>query len=183
MHYKYLAVLFLGAILLSGCFPAEVQPVPENEAASGGIDRGAAAATAEASATSTVMVDYLDEVQAAVDKWAAAEIDSYTLELNYNEGQGGFQVFKLTVEDGDVTEFKHTCTPAQNCLLIKVENESDFTVNGLMTMLTDLGEQQIPLAILRFNDQYGIPEAITTNSDESPILRMVRVESFEPIAD
>ena len=71
----------------------------------------------------------------------------------------------------------------QNIHRIKVENESEFTINGLMTMLTDLGEQQIPLAILRFNDQYGIPEAITTNSDESPILRMVRVESFEPIAD
>lgn len=183
MHYKCLAVLFLGAVLWSGCFPAEVQPMPENNAVSGGIDREDAAATAEASATSTVMVDYLDEVQAAADKWAAAEIDTYTLELNYNEGQGGFQVFKLTVEDGEVAEFKHTCTPARNCQLIRVENENDFAVDGLFTSLINLGEQQIPLAILRFDDEYGIPEAVTTNSDESPILRMVRIESFQPTTD
>ena len=175
-------VATMGLIFLPACGQAELANGDLNsDAAQSGLrDNVALAATAEAQTTSTALVAYETEINTARSRWERAAIDSYTMVLTYNEGQGSQQFIDVEVVDGEITKFDHDCGPPQICFLITIEQQN-FTVPGLFDMLENLAAQRIPLAIIRFNETYGYPEAISTNSDESPIIRTLRIEQFELI--
>ncbi len=165
--------------LITACSQGEIVTGLDGQSGTpAAVDLVALAETAEAQTTSTAFVDYSARAGEARKQWEAAGIESYRLQLTYNEGRGAMQAIRLVVEDGEVIELKHDCFPAEICFKVPIE-KSTFTVPGIFNLIDELAAQKIPLAILRFDEAYGYPAAITTNSDLAPILRQVNIESFE----
>lgn len=177
---RWLGIMWL-MLILAGCSSGqEVEFLGETAAGTPGTNATAeailqqmaaqgASATAEASTTSTAIVDYGADVAAARQTWADAAVANYTWEYTHNNpAVQGFQSFTVTVRDGQVTEVKHDCAPAEFCLRLKVDDEQTLRVDGVLDTLTNLAEEQYPVILVRFNSEYGFPEVFAGNSDESP---------------
>lgn len=182
--YTLLAVIFfsIGSV---ACGASSIEPVelsPEQATAEALVQRmEAASATAEASTTSTAFLEYAGDVMTAREQWDSKDISNYRWKYDHvNPASFGRQTFEITVENGQITQFKHTCVP-DNCTLLKVENQADFTPEGVFDQLLQLAENRHAMSIIRFNDDLGLPQSIAANSDEAPYYIQWGTNEFEVI--
>lgn len=143
----------------------------------------AAKETAEASATSTAHTNYGPEVAAARRLWENQGVTSYVWKMHYNTPEApGTQDVTITVENGQVLELKHDCSPAAICLRLRLDSLEFFTVEGVFDQLDQLAAESFPLAIIRFDAEYGFPQLIVANNEAAPYYIAWSTESFQVIA-
>lgn len=180
-----LSLVLLLSIWLIACGTNTSEPVelsPEQATAEAIVQRmQAASATAEASTTSTAYLEYAGDIMAAREKWDSNDITSYRWKYDHsNPASFGRQTFEITVENGQITDFKHTCFP-ESCILLKVEDQTNFTPEGVFDQLLQLAENRHAMSVVRFDAELGLPQSIAANSDEAPYYIQWGTNEFEVI--
>lgn len=165
----------------SGVINENIEADPQQATAQAIVERmQAASATAEASTTSTAFLDYGAEVMSAREVFDNSGTTSYRWKYAHvNPTGSGQQIIDITVQNGTVAAFKHDCFPEEVCQLMRVEDETAFTVQGVLDQLLGLAEQRHAMAIIRFDEQYGFPRSVIANSDEAPYYIQWTTEEFE----
>ncbi len=185
MQKTYLVILmaFLALVLVScGGEPTETAEFDPQQATAEALvaKMQGAAATAEASTTSTALMEYGGDVMNARSRFDQSGVNSYRWKYAHVNPTGvAQQSIEITVEDGQVVDFQHDCSPIDICRLMLVENEADWTIPGVLDQLLALAEQQHAMAIVRFDEEYGFPRSIVANSDEAPYYIQWTTEEFE----
>lgn len=174
-------ILLLSTACQSGVINENIEADPQQATAQAIVERmQAASATAEASTTSTALLDYGADVMSARELFDKSGATSYRWRYSHvNPTGSGQQIIDITVQNGTVAEFKHDCFPEDICQLMKVEDEAALTVQGVLDQLLSLAEQRHAMAIIRFDKQYGFPRSVVANSDEAPYYIHWTTEEFE----
>ena len=183
-YYPLLLILMFGTIFLSACqteadTPTETatpDPVATMQAA-----LQATAAVSEAD-RSVELARWSEELDAAENLWASANVSKYALTVLYvNSGQQILQSHTIKVENGAIIEQSAACSEQQqDCIINEIDLEN-ITVPGLFGMarnainndeISDTGAE------FNFDPQYGVPEWIVLKT-KGEFPWYWHVESFE----
>lgn len=177
--------LFLVTLISCGGSTEEVELDPQQATAQAIVEKmQGAAATAEASTTSTALMEYGGDVMDARNHFDQSGVSNYRWKYAHVNPAGvAQQKIEITVENGQVVEFKHDCSPDNICLKMPVDNQADWAVPGVLDQLLALAEQRHAMAIVRFDEEYGFPAAIVANSDEAPYYIQWTTEEFEVLEE
>lgn len=98
------------------------------------------------------------ELSAAQANWQAQQIQSYLIDIQYNEPAKDPQTLVVEVRDGTATFLDHDCMPQRTCALSKLD-PATFTIDALIARAQTLlieGE----ITHLVYHDTYHYPRVI-----------------------
>ncbi len=106
--------------------------------------------------------NFAQQLAEAKSRWAAHNIDDYTVTIRYNQPGWNTQFIDITVQDGVVIDHKQDCFPPRDCTLQKID-PAEFTIDELLVVAEYVGNLNIPdhPAEITFSQTYGYPTSIS----------------------
>lgn len=137
-----------------------VSATPPTDATANALATRIMAAAAEMD--TGVSANFAQQIEEAKSRWAAHNIDDYTVTVRYNQPGWNTQLIDLTVQDGMVTDHKQDCYPPRDCTLQKID-PAEFTIDRLLAAAEYVGNLTMldQPAEITFSQTYGYPSSIS----------------------